>query len=94
MKLPESVSAPWMTNITKCYLLVYRGEVAPHDDDVLGGIDLGVKVRPPDQVHDPSLRVLGLHGQLLREHADVNLLVYPTQWLGLGLEIGLGFVSQ
>ena len=59
-------------------LLVNRVGGVAHDDAVLSGVDLGVEGGVADKVDDPSLGVVRLHIELLRQGLDVDLLVDPA----------------
>jgi len=59
-------------------LLVDDGSVGPHDNAPLLGIDLCIQQGIPDKINDPPLGVLLIHGKLLAERIQINLVTNPT----------------
>ena len=60
-------------------LLVDDGSVGPHDNAPLLGIDLCIQQGIPDKINDPPLGVLLIHGKLLAERIQINLVTNPTR---------------
>ncbi len=59
-------------------MLIRAGEGHAHHDCACPGVDLGIQAGIGDQVDDPLLGRLLIHVQLLRQHLQVDALVYPA----------------
>ena len=59
-------------------LLVDGGSVGPHDNAPLLVIDLCIQQGVPDQINDPPLGVLLIHGKLMAERIQINLVTNPA----------------
>ena len=62
-------------------LLVGGVSLNPHHNSTLLGVNLGVQLGIPDEVDNPSLRLIGGHVELLRQHGDGDTLVDTTESL-------------
>ena len=53
----------------------------PHNNSTLLGVNLGVQLGIPDEVDNPSLRLIRGHVELLGQHGDGDTLVNTTEGL-------------